>query len=73
MKKCSKETWQGQMNVQDLSKNLTVQKVHEAVLKGAFAICEVENSRINLENNKDITVKKLTFELSNALRFALIA
>ena len=69
MKKCSKEIWQGQMNLQDLNKNLTVQKVHEAVLKGAFAIREVENNRINLENNKDITVKKLTFELSNGIKF----
>ena len=57
VKKCSKEIWQERMNTQDRNKDLKVQKVHEAVLKGAVAICEVTNTLINCKNNKDISVK----------------
>ena len=44
MKKCNKEIWQKRMNAQDRNKDLKVQKVQGAVLKGAFAICEVTNN-----------------------------
>ena len=65
MKKCSKEIWQERMNAQDRNKDLKVQKVQGAVLKGAFAICEVTNTLINLKNNKDISGKQLRLQLSN--------
>ena len=45
------------MNVQNRNKDLKVQKVQGAVLKGTFAICEVTNSPINLKNNKEISGK----------------
>ena len=43
VKKFSKGIWQERMNAQDRNKELKVQKVSGAVLKGAFAICEVTN------------------------------
>ena len=58
MKKCSKEIWQERMNAQDRNKDLKVQKVQGAVLKGAFAVCEVTNTLINLKNNKDTSCKE---------------
>ena len=65
VKKCNKEIWQERMNAQDRNKDLKVQKVQGAVLKGAFAICEVTNTLINLKNNKDISGKQLRLQLSN--------
>ena len=56
------------MNAQDRNKALKVQKVQGVVLKGAFAICEVENNLINLKNNKEISVKDLRLQLSNVIR-----
>ena len=44
VKKCNKEIWQERMNAQDRNKDLKVKKVQGAVLKGAFAICEVMKS-----------------------------
>ena len=41
VKKCNKEIWQERKNAEDRNKDLKVQKVQGAVLKGAFAICEV--------------------------------
>ena len=38
VKKCNKEIWRERMNAQDRNKNLKVQKVQGAVLKGAFAL-----------------------------------
>ena len=38
VKKCNKEIWQERMNTQDRNKDLEVQKVQGAVLKGAFTI-----------------------------------
>ena len=42
------------MNAQDCNKDLKVQKVQEAVLKGVFIIWEITNNLIDLKNNKDI-------------------
>ena len=56
------------MNAQDRNKDLKEQKVQGKVLKGAFAICEVINTLINLKNNKDISGKELRFQLSNAIK-----
>ena len=56
------------MYAQDRNKELKVQKVQRAVLKGAFAICEVTNNLINLKNNKDISGKKLRLQLSNIIK-----
>ena len=58
------------MNVQDRNKDLKVQKVQEAVLKGAFAICEVTNNLINLKNNKDTSGKELRLQLSNVIKIS---
>ena len=44
--------WQERMNAQDCNKNLKVPIVQGAVVKGAFAICEVTNTLINLKNTK---------------------
>ena len=44
--------WQERMNAQDRNKNLKVHIVQGAVVKGAFAICEVTNTLINLKNTK---------------------
>ena len=64
--KCNKEIWQERMNSQGRNKNLKVQKTQGVVLKGAFAICEVTNTLINLKNNKDIergtTLKDNTYQ-----------
>ena len=68
MKKCNKEIWQKRINAQDHNKDLKVQKVQGAVLKGAFAICEVTNTLINLKNNKDISGKELRLQLSNVIK-----
>ena len=68
VKKCNKEIWQERMNAQDRNKDLKVQKVQGAVLKGAFAICEVTNTLINLKNNKDISGKELRFQYSNVIK-----
>ena len=68
VKKCNKEIWQERMNAQDRNKDLKVQKVQGAVLKGAFAICEVTNTLINLKNNKDISGKELRLQLSNVIK-----
>ena len=68
LKKCNKEIWQERMNAQDRDKDLKVQKVQGAVLKGAFAICEVTNNLINLKNNKDISCKELRLQLSNVIK-----
>ena len=46
------------MNVQDRNKDLKVQKIQGAVIKGAFAICETTNTPINIKNNKDISAKE---------------
>ena len=46
--------WQERMNAQDCNKNLKVPIVQGAVVKGAFAICEVTNTLINLKNTKYI-------------------
>ena len=43
------------MNAQDCNKVLKVQKVEGEVLKGAFFICELTNTIINLKNNKGIS------------------
>ena len=43
------------MNAQDRNKVLKVQKVKGGVLKGAFFICELTNTIINLKNNKGIS------------------
>ena len=59
VKKWNKEILQERMNAQDRSKGLKMQNVQEAVLKGAFAICEVTNTLINLKNSKDISGKEL--------------
>ena len=56
------------MNAQDCNKDLKVQKVQGAVLKGLFAICEVTKNLINLKNNKDIPGKELKFQLSNIIK-----
>ena len=61
VKKCNKEIWQERMNAQDCNKDLKVQKVQEAILKGAFAICEITN---NLINNKDISGEELRLQFS---------
>ena len=53
------------MNAQDRNKDLKVQKVQGAVLKGGFTISEVTNNLTNLTNNKDIPGKELRLELSN--------
>ena len=58
------------MNVQDRNKDLKVQKVQGAVLKGAFAICEVTNNLINLKNNKDTSGKELRLQLSNVIKIS---
>ena len=50
LQECNKEIWQERMNAQDRIKDLKVQKVQGAVLKAAFAICEVTNTLINLKN-----------------------
>ena len=68
VKKCNKEIWQERMNAQDRNKDLKVQKVQGAVPKGAFAICEVTNTLINLKNNKDISGKELRIQLSNVIK-----
>ena len=68
VKKCNKEIWQERMNDQDRNKDLKVQKVQGAVPKGAFAICEVTNTLINLKNNKNISSNKLRLQLSNAIK-----
>ena len=68
MKKGNKEIWQERMNAQDRNKDLKVQKVQGAVLKGAFAICEVTNNLINLKNNKDIAGNELRLQLLISLR-----
>ena len=68
VKKCNKEIWQEQMNVQDRSKALKVQKVQGEVLKGAFTICEATNTLINLKNNKDILGNELRLQLSNVIK-----
>ena len=67
VKKCKKEIWQEQMNDQDRNKEPKVEKVQEAVLKGAFAICEVTNNLINLKRNRDILGKNLRLQLSNVI------
>ena len=56
------------MNDQDHKKPLKVQKVQGAVLKGAFAICEITNNLLNLKNNKDISGKELRLQLSNVIK-----
>ena len=68
VKKCSKEIWQERKNAQDRNKDLKVQKVQGAVLKGAFGICEVTNALINLKNKKDISGKELRLQLSNVIK-----
>ena len=73
MKKCNKEIWQERMNAQDRNKDLKVQKVQGAVLKGAFAICEVTNTLINLKNNKDISGKELRLQLSNVIKICTVS
>ena len=55
------------MNAQDRNKDLKVQKVQGAVLKGSFAICEVTNNLINIKNSKDISGKELRLQLSNVI------
>ena len=66
--KCNKEIWQERMNSQGRNKNLKVQKTQGVVLKGAFAICEVTNTLINLKNSKDISGKELKLQLSNVIK-----
>ena len=66
VKKCNKEIWQERMNAQDRNKDLKVQKVLGAVLKGTFAICEVTNTLIKI--NKDISGKELRIQLSNVIK-----
>ena len=56
------------MNAQDRDKDLKVQKVQGAVLRGTFAIYEVINNLINLKNNKDISGKELRLQLSNIIK-----
>ena len=68
VKKCNKEIWQERMNSQYRNKDLKVQKVQGVFLKGAFAICEVTNTLINLKNNKDISDKELKLQLSNVIK-----
>ena len=58
------------MNAQYLN-DLGMQKVQGTVLKASFAIYEVENNLINLKNNKDIPIKKLTFQLSNSIKICI--
>lgn len=58
------------MNAQYLN-DLEMQKVQGIVLKGSFAIYEVENNLINLKNSKDIPIKKLTFQLSNSIKVCI--
>ena len=48
-----------------------MQKVQGAVLKGAFAICEVTNKLINLKNNKDSLGKELRLQLSNVIKICI--
>ena len=71
VKKCNEQIWQERMNAKNRYKDLEVQKVRGAVLKGAFAICEVTNNLINLKNNKDISGKELRLQLSNAIKICI--
>ena len=59
------------MNAQDRNKDLKMQKVQEVVLKGAFAICKVTNTLINLKNNKNISVKELRLQLFNIIKICI--
>ena len=68
VKKCNKEIWQERMNAQDRNKDLKVQNVQGAVLSGAFPICEVINTLINIKNSKDIPGKVLRLQLSNVIK-----
>ena len=68
VEKCNKETWQERMNAQDRNKDLKVQKIQGAVLKRAFAICEVINTLTNIKNNKDISGIELRLHLSNVIK-----
>ena len=68
MKKINKETWQEQMNAQDLNKDLKVQKIQGALLKGAFATCEVTKILTNLKNNIEISSKELRLQLTNVIK-----
>ena len=43
-------------------------KVQGAVVKGAFPICEVTNTLINLKHNKSISDKELRLKLSNVIK-----
>ena len=69
MRKCNNKIWQERMNAQDRNKDLKVQEVQGVVLKGAFAICEVMNTLINLKHNKDTSDKDFNYLIS--LRFVL--
>ena len=68
VEKYNKEIWQERMNAHGRNKDLKVQKFQGAVLKGAFGICEVTNTLINLKNNKDISGKELRFQLPNVIK-----
>ena len=67
-KECNKEIWQERMNAQDRNKELKMQNVQGAVLKGAFSISEVTNTPINLKNNKNISGKELRLQWSNVIK-----
>lgn len=67
LEKCNKEIQEDRMNVQESNKDLRVQKVQVAVVKGAFAICEVPNDLINFRNNINISGKQSRLQLSNVI------
>ena len=69
--KCSKDICQERINAQDHNKDLKVQKVQGVVLKGAFTICEVTNTLINLKNNKEISGKELRLQVSNVIKICI--
>ena len=50
---------------------MKVQKVQGAVLKGAFAICEVTNNLIDLKSNKDISGQEPRFQLPNIIKICI--
>ena len=60
--------WTEKMNSRDRFRNLKVKKIQWAVLKGAFALCEVSNILIDLKNNKDISNRDLRLQLSDLIK-----
>ena len=69
-KKCNTEIWSLQMNEQQRSNDLKVQKLQNSLVKGTIAVAQLTDAILKLHRDKDLTPKGYRKALSGLLGMA---